>query len=62
MGMLTSDTDHSGMVVRDVLLGLPACDIDDDGNPVGPYKWEDGRFPNGLIDADGTIIVTDGEQ
>jgi len=56
MGTLWShDASRQGLVVNGVLLSYPA---ELDGNPL-TYEWDDGRFPNGEILADGTIIPTE---
>jgi len=61
MGTLVSDTDRSGMVVRDVILGQPARDLNGNGQPTGPYRWDDSRLPSGVIATDGTIIIDEPE-
>jgi hypothetical protein len=57
MGTLRSTTDHSGLTVNGVLLGEP---VEIDGNPE-TYEWDDSAFPNGEIDADGSIILDEEE-
>lgn len=61
MGILRSDSDHMGLRVGKVTLGQAARDVDADGKPVGEYRWDDGRIPNGVINEDGTITLTEGE-
>jgi len=62
MGTLTSTFNHTGMEVNGVLLGEPARDVDVDDDPVGEYRWDDGRFPSGEISVDGEITVDDMEM
>jgi len=62
MGTLRSTFNHTGMEVNGILLGEPARDIDDDNNPVGEYRWDDGRLPSGEISVDGDITVDDMEM
>lgn len=62
MGMLRSDTDHSGRVIGSVTLGIPARDVDADSNPVGEYRWDDARLPNGIINADGSLTLDEPEM
>jgi hypothetical protein len=57
MGTLRSTTDHSGMIVNGITLGEPARDFDDEEQPVGEYRWDDARLPNGVIEDDGTITL-----
>jgi hypothetical protein len=57
MGTLRSMTDHSGMMVNGITLGQPAQDIDDNGEPVGEYRWDDSRLPDGVIDDGGEITM-----
>jgi hypothetical protein len=57
MGTLRSTTDHSGLVVNGVILGEP---VEIDGNPE-TYEWDHSAFPNGEIDADGSIILDEEE-
>lgn len=68
MGTLRSTTDQRGTTVNDVLLGqgirldadrrpLPT---DEQGQVVGTpawFAWDDSAFPNGEIQADGSIVV-----
>ena len=53
MGTLRSLTDHSGMSVNGVTLGDPV-ELDDDPST---FEWDDSRFPDGVIDAEGNITV-----
>jgi hypothetical protein len=55
MGTLRSNFNHSGMDVGGLTLGEPARDVDKDNEPVGEYRWDDSRLPNGEIGIDGTI-------
>lgn len=56
MGTLRSFTDWSHrMSINDVELGDP---IELDGDPA-TFEWDDPRFPNGEIDADGNVTVDD---
>jgi hypothetical protein len=57
MGTLRSTADHSGLTVNGVLLGEP---VEIDGNPE-TFEWDDSAFPNGEIDADGSIILDEEE-
>jgi hypothetical protein len=57
MGTLRSTTDHSGLTVNGVLLGEP---VEIDGN-LETFEWDDSAFPNGEIDADGSIILDEEE-
>jgi len=57
MGTLRSTFNHTGMEVNGILLGEPARDVDDDNDPVGEYRWDDSRLPNGHINKAGTITV-----
>jgi hypothetical protein len=61
MGTLRSTTDHTGMVVNGITLGQPVQDVDDDGEPLGEYGWDDGRLPTGEIDDAGVITVDETE-
>jgi hypothetical protein len=65
MGTLRSETDHTGLMVNGVALGQPARDVDDNEQPIGEYRWDDSRFPDGLLDAEGVLTpdeVDDGEE
>jgi hypothetical protein len=55
VGTLRSTTDHSRtLVVGGVILG--------DGTPDGKeYVWQDGAFPDGTVDAKGTVTPDDPE-
>lgn len=57
MGIIKSFTDHSGLVVNGVILGNPV-EIDED--PL-TYEWCDGMFPDGELDAEGILTVSDVE-
>jgi hypothetical protein len=57
MGTLRSKTDHTGKVVNGITLGDPARDVDNNDEPVGEYRWDDSRLPNGVIEDDGTITL-----
>jgi hypothetical protein len=57
MGTLRSTTDHTGMVVNKITLGDPVRDVDADGQPVGEYRWDDSRLPNGVIEDDGSVTL-----
>lgn len=57
MGTIRSNTDHSGMLVNGITLGDPARDVDDNGEPVGDYRWDDSRLPSGVIEGDGTLTL-----
>lgn len=61
MGTLRSTYDHTGMEVNGILLGEPARDVDNNENPVGEYRWDDGRLPSGEIGVDGEITVDEME-
>lgn len=52
MGTLRANINHKGKTVNGVLLGEPAR------NPENPneYVWEHGKFPNGTITSNGTVI------
>jgi hypothetical protein len=62
MGTLRSATDHSSMVVNGITLGEPARDVDDNGEPVGEYRWDDSRLPNGVIDDSGEITLDEVDE
>jgi hypothetical protein len=49
MGTLRSETDHSGMVVNNVLLGVPVV-VD------GWFEWDDSGFPDGVVDSSGVLL------
>ena len=53
MGTLKSTTDHTGLEVNGILLGMPnECTCEP------PYfSWDDSALPNGTIDADGIITL-----
>jgi hypothetical protein len=57
MGIIKSFTDHSGLVVNGVILGNP---VEVDNDPL-TYEWCDGMFPDGELDAEGTLTVSDVE-
>lgn len=57
MGTLRSEFDHAGMTVNGITLGQAARDVDDDGEPIGEYRWDDSRLPTGELSEDGTITV-----
>jgi hypothetical protein len=62
MGTLRSMTDHTGRMVNGITLGEPARDVDDNGEPVGEYRWDDSRLPNGLIDHSGEITLDEVDE
>jgi hypothetical protein len=62
MGILRSMSDHSELIVRDVILGFGARDMDENGDPFGEYRWEHPRIPNGVIDDSGTITLDEAED
>jgi hypothetical protein len=62
MGTLRSATDHTGLVVNGVRLGEPVRDVDDNEQPVGEYRWDDARLPNGEIDDNGEITVDEVDE
>jgi hypothetical protein len=62
MGTLRSMTDHSGMVVNGITLGDPARDLDDNDEPVGEYRWDDSRLPDGVISDSGEITVDEVDE
>lgn len=53
MGLLKSNTNHTGLVVNNVILGDP---VELDGDPT-TFEWDDSMFPNGVIDAEGNVVV-----
>jgi hypothetical protein len=55
MGTLRSASDCTGMKVNMITLGEPARDLDDNNEPIGGYRWDDSRLPNGVIDGNGNI-------
>jgi hypothetical protein len=57
MGTLRSITDHTGLMVNGITLGQPARDMDNNDEPIGEYRWDDSRLPNGVIEDDGTITL-----
>jgi hypothetical protein len=62
MGTLRSATDHSGMTVNGITLGDPARDIDANDEPVGEYRWDDSRLPDGVIDDSGEITIDEVDE
>jgi hypothetical protein len=62
MGTLRSETNHTGLMVYGITLGQPARDMDDNGEPVGEYRWDDSRLPNGVVEDDGTITLDETED
>jgi hypothetical protein len=62
MGTLRSTADHSGMVVNGITLGQPARGVDDNGEPVGEYRWDDSRLPDGVISDSGDITVDEVDE
>lgn len=63
MGTLRSTTDHTGRQVNGVTLGDAARHRDKNGKPVsGEYRWDDSRFPNGVIEDDGTLTLDQAED
>jgi hypothetical protein len=61
MGTLRSDSDHSGLMFNGITLGQPARDMDDNDEPIGEYRWDDSRLPNGVVEDDGTITLDETE-
>lgn len=63
MGLLTSSADHTGLLVGKVMLGVPVPRTA--GHDSGPdevpdeFVWAHPLLPNGVIDADGNVTVTD---
>jgi len=57
MGTLRSMSDHTGLIVNGITLGQPARDVDEKDNPVGEYRWDDSRLPNGVIEDDGSLTL-----
>jgi len=62
MGTLRSTIDHAGLIVNRVTLGQPARDIGENEEPVGEYRWDDSRLPNGEIAIDGTVKLDEVEE
>lgn len=62
MGTLRSDFDHTGLQVNGITLGSPSRDMDENDEPVGEYRWDDSRLPNGEVAEDGTITVDESEE
>jgi hypothetical protein len=62
MGTLRSATDHTGLMVNGVTLGQPARDTGKDGEPVGGYRWDDSRLPDGVISDSGDITVDEVDE
>lgn len=56
MGLLVSDTDFSGRTVAGILLGVPVTTLE-----AAPFGWDDPRLPDGVIEADGTVVPAPGE-
>ena len=52
MGRLSSTTNHTGLVINNVILGDP---VELDGDPA-TFEWDDTAFPNATIDAEGNLI------
>jgi hypothetical protein len=69
MGMLRSQTNHTGLEVNGVTLGAPIGPVRADGSASEPgdamqdlfWAWDDSAFPYGEIDADGDITVDEVE-
>lgn len=61
MGLLRSEKNHAGLIVRGVALGFAAREVDYDGEPFGEYRWEHPALPSGFIEDDGTITIDDME-
>ena len=57
MGTIRSAIDLTGLVINGVTLGSPSGDLDDSGEVVGPFRWDDARFPSGELDAVGVLTV-----
>lgn len=57
MGIIRSLTNHTGLVINGVILGYP---VELDDNPT-TYEWDDGMFPDGELDADGTLTIDEVE-
>ena len=64
MGTLRSKTNRTGVVVNGVTLGdAPITLIDgsapQEGDTISElwFRWDDSRFPNGNVHADGTVDV-----
>jgi hypothetical protein len=57
MGTMRSATNHSGLVVNGITLGEAARDVDDNEQPVGEFRWDDSRLPNGVINETNEIIL-----
>jgi hypothetical protein len=62
MGILRSMADHSTLVVKGVTLGVGARDTDKNGNPVGEYRWDHPRLPNGAISDSGEITLDEVDE
>lgn len=62
MGRLRSKTNRAGLSVNAVQLGEPVI-LDVNADPLGPgdtiseawFIWDDDAFPNGIINADGSV-------
>ena len=61
MGTLRSMFDHTGLTVNSITLGQPSRDMDENDEPVGEYRWDDSRLPNGSLDAVAVITVDEVE-
>jgi hypothetical protein len=62
MGTLRSTNDHTGLMVNGITLGQAAREVNDNDEPVGEYRWDDSRLPNGVIEDDGTITLDEIED
>ncbi len=64
MGALRSKTNRAGVVVNGVTLGdAPITLIDgttpEPGDTISElwFRWSDPKFPNGVVNADGSVTV-----
>lgn len=59
MGTLRSQYDHSEMSINGIVLGVPARELDAEGNVIekSVFMWDDGRLPNGEILESGEIVL-----
>jgi hypothetical protein len=57
MGTLRSTMDHNGLMVNGLTLGEAVRDMDENDEPVGEYRWDDSRIPDGVIDHSGKITI-----
>lgn len=63
MGMIRSQTNHSGEIVEGVILGSPIGPVRLDGSPSQPgdsmldmyWGWDDSGLPSGVMDAEGVL-------